>query len=87
MPWPADNQADLEALFGRHQLRPDGRPTAAWERSHLITIATPCPLTLSCQRFMSKRAGSTVVEEKGSHAIYVSHQRRLPRSSRRPSKA
>ena len=24
------------------------------------------------QRLMSKRAGSTVVEEKGSHAIYVS---------------
>jgi pimeloyl-ACP methyl ester carboxylesterase len=24
------------------------------------------------QRFMSKRAGSTVVEAKGSHAIYVS---------------
>jgi pimeloyl-ACP methyl ester carboxylesterase len=26
----------------------------------------------AAQRFMSKRAGSTVVEEKGSHAIYVS---------------
>jgi hypothetical protein len=24
------------------------------------------------QRFMSRRAGSTVVEEAGSHAIYVS---------------
>jgi len=24
------------------------------------------------QRFMSKRAGATVVEAKGSHAIYVS---------------
>jgi hypothetical protein len=24
------------------------------------------------QQFMSKRAGSTVAEEKGSHAIYVS---------------
>jgi hypothetical protein len=24
------------------------------------------------QRLMSKRAGSTVIEEKGSHAIYVS---------------
>ena len=24
------------------------------------------------QRFMSKRAGSTVVESKGSHAVYVS---------------
>jgi len=27
------------------------------------------------QRLMSKRAGSTVVEEKGSHAIYVSKPR------------
>ncbi len=26
----------------------------------------------AAQRFMSRRAGSTVVEEKGSHAIYVS---------------
>jgi pimeloyl-ACP methyl ester carboxylesterase len=25
------------------------------------------------QRFMSKRAGATVVETKGSHALYVSH--------------
>jgi hypothetical protein len=29
----------------------------------------------AAQRFMSKRAGSTVVEEKGSHAIYVSQPR------------
>jgi hypothetical protein len=27
------------------------------------------------QRLMSKRAGSTVVEAKGSHAIYVSQPR------------
>jgi hypothetical protein len=26
----------------------------------------------AAQRFMSKRAGADVVEEKGSHAIYVS---------------
>ena len=26
----------------------------------------------AAQRFMSKRAGAEVVEEKGSHAIYVS---------------
>jgi pimeloyl-ACP methyl ester carboxylesterase len=26
----------------------------------------------AAQRFMAKRAGSTVVEERGSHAIYVS---------------
>jgi hypothetical protein len=27
------------------------------------------------QRLMAKRAGSTVVEERGSHAIYVSQPR------------
>ncbi len=27
------------------------------------------------QRFMAQRAGSTVVEERGSHAIYVSQPR------------
>jgi len=45
--FPPDNHADLEAFYGRHQLRPDGQPTAAWERDHLTTIPTPYPLTLS----------------------------------------
>jgi pimeloyl-ACP methyl ester carboxylesterase len=27
----------------------------------------------NAQRFMSKRIGATVVETKGSHAVYVSH--------------
>jgi pimeloyl-ACP methyl ester carboxylesterase len=31
------------------------------------------------QRFMSKRAGSTVVEVKGSHAIYVSQPEAVAR--------
>jgi hypothetical protein len=47
MPFPADNQAALEAFYSQHQLRPDGRPTVSWERDHLVTIATPYPLTLS----------------------------------------
>jgi hypothetical protein len=47
MPWPMDTHADLQAFFGIHQLRPDGRPTAAWERSHLVTVSTPYPLTLA----------------------------------------
>jgi hypothetical protein len=32
------------------------------------------------QRLMSKRAGSTVVEESGSHSVYVSKQKPWPRS-------
>ena len=39
------------------------------------------------QRRMSKRAGSTVVEEKGSHAIYVSRPNAVAHSSRRPPRA
>jgi hypothetical protein len=35
------------------------------------------------QRAMSKRAGSTVVEAKGSHAVYVSQPRPLRTSSRK----
>jgi hypothetical protein len=31
----------------------------------------------AAQRFMSKRAGSTVVEVAGSHAIYVSKPREV----------
>ncbi len=30
------------------------------------------PLTPAAQRFMAKRAESSVVEAKGSHAVYVS---------------
>lgn len=47
MPWPADNHTELQAFYSRHQLRSDGRPTAAWERTHLVTIAIPYPLTLA----------------------------------------
>jgi len=33
----------------------------------------------SAQRTMAKRANATIVEVKGSHAIYVSQPERLPR--------
>ena len=46
-PFPADTQMALEAFYGRHQLTADGRPTAAWERTHLATITLPYPLTLA----------------------------------------
>jgi hypothetical protein len=45
--FPPDEHAELVAFYGLHDLRPDGRPTAAWERAHLVTIATPYPLTLA----------------------------------------
>ena len=38
------------------------------------------------QRLMSKRAGSTVVEVKGSHAIYVSQPQTVASSSNKPPK-
>ena len=47
MPWPADNQTALDAFYTKHQLRPDGRPTVAWERAQLVTIPVPYPLTLA----------------------------------------
>jgi D-alanyl-D-alanine carboxypeptidase-like protein len=47
MPFPPDTQADLEAFYSVHQLRPDGRPTVAWEKANLITIPAPYPLTLA----------------------------------------
>src|SRR5256885_16942255 len=41
----------------------------------------------AAQQFMSKRAGSTVVEVKGSHSVTYRSQKRLPRLSRRRPKA
>ena len=45
--WPKDTNEDLSRFFGQHQLRPDGRPTAQWERTHLITFASPYPMLLA----------------------------------------
>jgi hypothetical protein len=45
--FPADNQNDLANFYGRHVLRPDGRPTTAWERDHLTTMTLPYPMLLS----------------------------------------
>ena len=47
---------------------------AAWKSkpSWYLVATEDKMIPPAAQRFMSKRAGSTVVEEKGSHAIYVS---------------
>lgn len=47
MSFPPDTRPDLEAFYSRHKLRPDGKPTAAWEGENLTRITTPYPLTLS----------------------------------------
>ena len=55
-PWPA-----------RSASRP-GRSRPSW---YLVATADRM-IPPEAQRFMSKRAGATVVEAEGSHAIYVS---------------
>ena len=47
MPFPPDTQTDLEQFYSRHELRPDGRPTAAWERANLTSFDAPYALTLA----------------------------------------
>ncbi len=50
---------------------------AAWKSkpSWYLVATEDKMIPPAAQRFMSKRAGSTVVEESGSHAIYVSKPR------------
>ena len=65
----ADSQVPwgLEALNGAIS-EPAWRAKPSWYLVATDDRMIPPP----AQRFMSKRAGSTVVEAKGSHAIYVS---------------
>ena len=65
--------ADSQVPWGIHAL--DGKiSTAAWKTKpswYLVTTEDRM-IPPDAQRFMAKRAGATVVEERGSHAIYVS---------------
>jgi hypothetical protein len=45
--WPADTQNDLSNFYGKHVLKPDGHPTTAWEREHLVTITLPYPMLIA----------------------------------------
>jgi pimeloyl-ACP methyl ester carboxylesterase len=65
----ADSQVPwgLEALNGTVN-RPAWKTRPSW---YMVTTEDRM-IPPAAQRFMSKRAGSTVVEERGSHAIYVS---------------
>ena len=68
----ADSQVPwgVEALSGTIS-EPAWKSKPSW---YLITTDDKM-IPSDAQRFMSKRAGSTVVEAKGSHAIYVSQPR------------
>jgi hypothetical protein len=47
MAWPQDTQTDLARFYTNHDLRPDGRPTPAWEKAQLVTITLPYPMLLA----------------------------------------
>src|SRR5437867_3718599 len=68
----ADSQVPwgVEALSGKIS-EPAWRTKPSW----YLVVTDDTMIPLPAQRFMSKRAGSTVVEVKGSHAIYVSQPR------------
>src|SRR4030095_2524106 len=65
----ADSQVPwgVEALSGTISV-PAWKNKPSW---YLIATADRM-ITAPAQQFMSKRAGSTVVEVKGSHSVYVS---------------
>ena len=66
----ADSQVpwDVDALSGTIS-EPAWKTRPIW----YLVAADDKMIPPAAQRFMSKRAGSTVVEVAGSHAIYVSH--------------
>jgi len=68
----ADSQVPwgVEALSGKIS-EPAWRTKPSW----YLIVTDDKMIPPDAQRFMSRRAGSTVVEVKGSHAIYVSQPR------------
>jgi len=69
----ADFMADSQVPWGLEALG-GTISEAAWRRkpSWYLIVTEDTMIPPEAQRSMSKRAGSTVVETKGSHAIYVS---------------
>jgi len=70
---PAEFMADSQVPWGLDALngavsQPAWKTKPSWYLVATDDKMTPPP----AQRFMSKRAGATVVEVPGSHAIYVS---------------
>jgi pimeloyl-ACP methyl ester carboxylesterase len=66
----ADSQVPwgVEALGGEVT-----QPAWASKPSFYLVATDDHMIPPDAQRFMSKRAGATVAEHRGSHAIYVSH--------------
>jgi len=75
-PEEAGFMADSQVPWGMDALEGTIRE-AAWKTkpSWYLVATEDKMIPPPAQRLMSKRAGSTVVEEKGSHAIYVSQPR------------
>jgi len=71
--WVAASGKNLATIYVTHGhgaiTQPAWRTKPSW---YLITTEDKM-IPPDAQRAMSKRAGSTVVEIKGSHAVYVSH--------------
>jgi len=70
----ADFMANSQVPWGL-EAASTGSLAAAWKTkpSWFLLTTEDHMIAPELQRFMSKRAGSTVVEIKGSHAVYVSH--------------
>jgi pimeloyl-ACP methyl ester carboxylesterase len=65
--------ADSQVPWGVDALRGEvTQPAWATKPSFYLVATDDRMIPPDAQRFMSKRAGATVVEKRGSHAIYVS---------------
>ena len=75
--------ADLQVPWGVEALG-GTISTPAWKTkpSWYLVATEDRMIPPATQRLMAKRAGATVVEARGSHAIYESQPARWPRSSR-----
>ena len=83
----AQFMADSQVPWGVNALGGEvTKPAWAKKPSFYLVATEDRMIPPDAQRFMSKRAGSKVVEKRGSHAIYVSQaesRRRLDRASQR----
>ena len=69
----AQFMADAQVPWGVQALSGAiSKPAWKGKPSWYLVVTEDKMIPPDAQRFMSKRAGSTVVETKGSHAIYVS---------------
>lgn len=67
MTWPRERPEELEAFYGPLTLGTDGRPTAKWEREHLVSVTTPFPLALAWDP--TRRVSRVTCHEKVSDSL------------------